>query len=86
MATHSVKQITSLINNQIDSHEKIQACLHKAEALAQVALSGNFLDFRQSTINEYLGALHDIIAESRCFHQLVLNILIKTSKQDGFLD
>ncbi len=43
-AKHSANEIASLINNQIDSHEKIQGYLLKAEALTHIALSGDFLD------------------------------------------
>ncbi len=85
MAAHSVNEIASLINNQIDSHEKIQGYLLKAEALTHVALGGDFLDHGRLIVHEYLGALCDIIIESRHFNESVLNNLIKNSRQNGLL-
>ena len=54
MAMHSVNDVLSLINTQIDSHEKIHGYLLKAEALVQVALRVDFLESGRSQINEYL--------------------------------
>ncbi len=42
MATHSVNDVASLINNQIAFHEKIQDYLIKIEAMAFVALNRDF--------------------------------------------
>ncbi len=81
MATHSVNEVSSLINTQIVSHEKIQEFLLKAEALANVALGRDFLDFEQSIINQYLIALCDIIIESRLLHETALNNLIRNNNQ-----
>ena len=84
MATHSVNDLTSLINTQINSHEKIQGYLLKAEALVQVALGVDFLESKRSHINEYLGILHEIIIESKYLHECALSDLMKKSKLSYF--
>ncbi|HSW69142.1 MAG TPA: hypothetical protein VLI69_03145 [Gammaproteobacteria bacterium] len=81
MAAHRLNEIASLINNQIDSREQMHECLLKAEALAHVALSGDFLDRGQSILNEYLGVLFDFILESKTLNQAALDDLIKCSRQ-----
>lgn len=85
MATHSVNDVSSLINTQIDSHEKIQELLLKAEALAHVASGGDFLDHEQSILNQYLIALYDIIFQLRYLHESALNHLIKNTRGGLFL-
>ncbi|HSW93651.1 MAG TPA: hypothetical protein VLJ15_04760, partial [Gammaproteobacteria bacterium] len=76
MATHSVNDVASLINNQIAFHEKIQDFLIRAEALAYVALSRDFLESGQSIVNEYINVLYDLITEAKALHQYALNNLI----------
>ncbi|HSW94137.1 MAG TPA: hypothetical protein VLJ15_07285 [Gammaproteobacteria bacterium] len=85
MATHSVNDVASLINNQIAFHEKIQDSLLKAEALAYVALSRDFLESGQSVINEYMNALYDLVTESKALHQYALDNLIRSRRQCGFV-
>jgi len=80
MAMHSVNDVASLINNQINFHEKIQECLSKASAMAEITLGGDFLDYRHSTINEYLSALFDIIIDTKDLHQQALDILLKSGR------
>lgn len=82
MAMHMVNEVTSLINDQIDVHEKIQGHLLKAEALAYVALSIDFLDYDHSLINEYLGTLHDIIFQSKQVNECALDDLMKILRPD----
>ncbi len=83
MAAPSVNDFSSLINTQIDSREQMQECLLKAEALAHVALSRDFLDCGHSIINEYLGILFDIILESRRLNQAALDRLMICGRQSG---
>ncbi|HSW69375.1 MAG TPA: hypothetical protein VLI69_04355 [Gammaproteobacteria bacterium] len=77
MATHSVNELTSLINTQIDSHEKIHEILFKARALAYIALDMDFRNYEQSITNQYLITLYDIIIESMRLHESALDNLIK---------
>lgn len=77
MAIHSVNEVSFLINNQINNHEKIQGYLLKAEALAYVALSVDFLANDHSLIYEYLGTLHEIIFQSKEINECALNNLLK---------
>lgn len=58
-------EFASLINDQIEAHENIHGYLLKAEALAHVALSDDFLDYNKSIVTEYLCALRDIIIQSK---------------------
>jgi hypothetical protein len=83
MAAHSVNDFSSLINTQIDYHEKIQEYLLKAEALAHVALSKDFLGFGQSILYEYLGIMFDVIVESRQINQAALDRLMICGRQSG---
>ncbi len=80
MAMHMVNEVTSLINDQIDVHEKIKGYLLKAEALAYVALSADFLINDHSLIYEYLGALHEIIFQSKEINECTLNDLSKDDR------
>ncbi|HSW70020.1 MAG TPA: hypothetical protein VLI69_07735 [Gammaproteobacteria bacterium] len=77
MATHSVNELTSLINTQIDSHEKIHEILLKAKALTYVALDVDFRNYEQSVTNQYLITLYDTIVESMRLHESALDNLIK---------
>ena len=86
MATHSVNDVASLINNQIALHEKIQDFLFKAEALASVAVGSDFLDSDQYIISEYLGVLFDLIVESKDLHQSALDNLTKFRRRDWPVD
>jgi hypothetical protein len=86
MATHSVNDVASLINNQIVFHEKIQDFLIKAEALANIALSRDFLESGQSVVNEYINVLYDFITEAKSLHQSALNNLIRSSRECVFVD
>ncbi len=76
MAVHMVNEVTSLINKQVDSHEEIQGCLLKAEALAHVALGEDFLEYSKTNIRNYLTALRDIIIQLKDLHESALNDLV----------
>lgn len=58
-----VNEVAFLINKQVELHEEIQGLLLKAEALAHIALSRDFLDYSRPIISEYLVALRDIIIQ-----------------------
>ena len=65
------------MGQQIVFQENIQEYLIKAEALANVALSDDFLDYKQSTIHSYLWTLSDMIVEVKILHEKALNDLLK---------
>lgn len=72
----SVNEMTSLIKKQVESHEKMQGYLLKAEALAHVALSEDFLDYSKPIVSEYLVTLRDIIIQSKSFNDYLLRNLM----------
>lgn len=65
MATHSLNHSSIIVNQQIDSLEAINDHLAKANALIQVALHDDFLDYPGQIIHDYLLALSDIL-ENAC--------------------
>ncbi len=84
MAVHMVNEVAFLINKQIELHEEIQGYLLKAEALAHVALSEDFLDYSKPIISEYLAALRDIIIQSKDIHDYALKDLMKNNRALDF--
>lgn len=87
MATSRIDEITSLINKQVEFQERIQEHLLKAEAIANVALSDDFLNYKQSVIQAYLWALSDLVSKSKNLHKKMLNDLLKNRKQiDSYHD
>lgn len=66
MATDSLEEFSSFVNQQMLSIEDLNAHLSKASALMEVALRHDFSDFSKKTIHNYLWALHDVI---RCAYK-----------------
>jgi hypothetical protein len=83
MATSRIDEITSLINKQVEFQEKIKEHLLKAEAIANVALSDDFLNYKQSVIHAYLWTLCDMVSKSKNLHEKAFNDLLKNRKQIG---
>ena len=54
MAIASLVDVSSLINHQVQLQEHIHEHLLKAGAIANVALSNDFLDYNLSTVHAYL--------------------------------
>jgi hypothetical protein len=79
MATNSVPEVEILINKQLAFQEKVQEYLTKTEAIANVALSEDFLDFEKSVIHAYLWALCDMIAEMKRHNECALDELLKNN-------
>ena len=77
MAEYSVNYLLNLINAQVKLLENINTCLSKAEALAQVALGDNFLDYPNVSIYNFLWALSDIIEQAKSLNEKSLNTLLK---------
>jgi hypothetical protein len=65
MFDSSLKQLTSLINQQIDCLEDLEEHLAKAQALSQVMLGENFLDHSKIVIHNYFGTVNEILEQSR---------------------
>ncbi len=84
MTHNRVDQFASLINTQIDIQTKIQDFMIKIEAMADVALSNDFLDCGQSTVHSYLWALYDLISESKELQHRALDELIHASIPNCF--
>ena len=71
MAERSVNQFPSLINQQVQ--EALFEHLNQAEALASIALSGDFLDRERYIIHNYLGVLSDLIVRAKECSERLLN-------------
>jgi hypothetical protein len=76
MADHSVNELLSLINKQTQIQEVLFNCLSKADAIAHVALSDGFLDYKRSIIHAYLWALCDAINEAKNITEEALDHLL----------
>ncbi len=77
MANTSLNEISFLIKQQVAFQEDVQEQLTKAAAIANVALSEDFLDFEQSVIHSYLLVLCDIISTAKDRQEFALNNLLK---------
>ncbi len=76
MAEHSITQLLSLINRQLDSQETLNTYLSKAEALMQVAMSDDFLSYPRAATYYYLWAVSDIIEQAQKLNEESLNFLL----------
>lgn len=79
MATYSVDEFTCLIKKQLEFQEKSHEYLLKTEAIANVALSDDFLDFDKSMIHAYLWALCDMIGEMKHHNECAIDDLLKNN-------
>lgn len=77
MADNRLKELLSLINQQIEFQENINEQLYKAEALTQVALGDNFLDSSKVIAHYYLWILSDIIEQAKIINEKALDVLLK---------
>lgn len=80
MAERSVPELLPLINQQIDFHETLNEYLAKAQALAHVAMSDDFLDYPELIIHYYLWVLSDVVENAKRLSQVnedSLNFLVK---------
>ncbi|MBV8801611.1 MAG: hypothetical protein JO131_01355 [Gammaproteobacteria bacterium] len=80
MVDTSVNEVSELINQQIEIHEDIHDHLLKAEAIANGALSEDFLNKDKATTHAYLWALCDIIGNTRNLNEKALNGLLVLQK------
>ena len=77
MAEHSITQLLSLINRQLDSQETLNTYLSKAEAVMQVAMSDDFLSYPRATTYYYLWAVSDIVEQAKKLNEESLGLLLK---------
>jgi hypothetical protein len=85
MAEHSITQLLSIINQQIDSQESLNTYLLKAETLLEIAMNDGFLSYSTASIYYYLWVLSDVVEKARKFNEDSLNILLRNiSKQENF--
>lgn len=76
MAKNSLSDFNSVINQYIDVQEQLLEQLSKIEALINVSLDENFLDYSERTIHDYLWAVSDIARQARgCCEQGLNSIL-----------
>jgi len=64
MTTNSLNDLVALINNDLYQYETLAGYLCKAEALAEVALSNDFLDQPETIQRNYLWALRDLLSDA----------------------
>ncbi len=87
MADLRLTDSSSFINQQIQTQEKIEACLWKLEALMTIAVSADdFYDCPESILHNYFSIAGDLIAEAMITNQLSLKALFKHSKTDIISD
>lgn len=84
MAIHRVNEVASLINQQVEFHEEIQVQLLKVEAIASVALSEDFINYKQSIVHAYIWTLCDMITKVKQLHEQSLSVLLNTVNKVGF--
>lgn len=78
MADHSVTQISSLINQQIEIQEQMEISLWKLEALIEAAvLSENFYDLSRSSLHHYFLIVSGLIEELSNTNQISIDTLCK---------
>lgn len=79
MDQSSLTNLTSLLNQQIDSQETTVEYLYKAKALIYVTLGRDFLDYDKITINDYLWTLSEFIEDACSLSENMLNILLRNA-------
>ncbi len=77
MVDNSLKELSSLINQQVKIQERLFEYLVKIEAIAQLTLSEDFLNYKFSIVHAYLWVLGDMISEAKGFNEQALNTLLK---------
>jgi hypothetical protein len=82
MADNSVNHLSTFINQQIDHQEDLSESLAKADALAKVSLSNDFLDCSDEIKRNYFWALSDIIDIAKMINEQTLNLLLERKKVD----
>ncbi len=82
MADNSVKEVLYLNHHQVMAQEVIREHLLKVEAVANMALSEDFLDCSQTHIHAYMWALSDLISEVKHLHESAFNDLLKSRKPE----
>ncbi len=81
MAEQSLTYLISLINQQADEQENLSEYLAKADALAQVAVTTEFLELSEFVVHNYLWVLSDIISQARELNERLLNSWLKQMPQ-----
>lgn len=76
MAMPSVNDLLRIINQEIESREILSEHLSKAEALAHITISNDFLNYPVVILYYYLLVLSDVIEDARKLNELSLNSLL----------
>ena len=82
MASTSVSDFVSLINQQLNSREELNTYLSKVKALINVIIDSNLLDLPETTLYEYLCALSDFTNEAININEGALGLLLELSKSE----
>lgn len=69
-------KLLNLLDQQKTSHESLSECFLKAEALINVALSCDFLDYPETTVHSYLWVLSDIVGRAKKLNEESMNLLL----------
>jgi hypothetical protein len=77
MAENSLTDLVLLINHQTSHQERLSEHLSKAQALLNVALGEDFLNYNKSIINDYLSTLSGLIEQAKMISEQLLDTLLK---------
>jgi hypothetical protein len=80
MATDSLNEFSSFVNQQMLSVEDTNEHLSKASALMEVALRYDFSEFSEKTIHNYLWALSDVIQHAYSCSARSLNDVFEANR------
>lgn len=75
-------ELLTLINQQKTSHEVLNECFLKAEALINVALNCDFIDYPETTVHSYLWVLSDIIGRAKNLNEEAFNLLVNHTSSE----
>lgn len=79
MANSRITQLSSLINQEVNSREVLKEYLSKAESLAHIALNGDFLTHSKTILYFYFWVLSDIIEQAKILNERSLDTLLAQS-------
>lgn len=77
MGETSLNEFLSLINESVELQQLLSHQILKSKALADVALSDDFLTYHTATIQFYLLAINDSIESSENLSEKSINFLMK---------
>jgi hypothetical protein len=77
MDSASLSQLVNQINQQTNTQENLKQRLAEAEALTQVLMATDFLDFSKSTMFNYVSAINEIVTQSKLLSEQMFDALLE---------